>query len=827
MHQCEWYFRQNWPGANSRNDIFDNILDNLHKLDLFNTQSSPSLFLVYAHESDAGEARADVSLKIIRWLKRVQAKLESDKSPRGIGVAFGNGLNGNEQAVHNILWSQFCLLPKPTNVKSVDKVILCCSETLWEYHQDSLTNSLSDYFSELEQTYHRSQQSSTAFEALYDDMSKVVDKYAKCNGFHHVLTEMAFLRIREKESVQPGIIPIILNGSSEMFEGFPGFAKSTDIWLYVSEGLSYTDEGLHKRFFKLLKRLYVDKTTTIEHFENCYNSCVNSLRGPETSGAEILNTIQSTILATMHRCRDDLAAGIRTSTSKCRTHYVIPSIMNRKFTGREEILERLKQKLFFKKGTPEIALFGLGGVGKTQVALQLATWVKENMPKISIFWAPALSKESFEQACTEIVSELHIRKVSDQESVMETVRRHLSSEAAGQWLLIVDNADDQNMLFGDGTRSGLHEYFPRSEGGVIMLTSRFREIATSFASKDVLELREMVPQEAASLLRNLLIENLCEDQAATEELLKELTWLPLAIHQAAAYMNSNNVPTSRYLEMQRTEAGKARLLSKQYPDTTRYRGMQNAVAATWLISFERIQESSPEAIEILEFMSFMEAKAIPRSMLPWLGSDEQMESAIGTLSGYAFVTKREGGNMFDMHSLVQLAMRLWMKEEGDTCSTVEKTTRHMESVFPYGKWENRDVWRAYLPHAVGLVRNHEANVFEKYEILCKVGKCFLVDGRVREAVTCLEEDVQWREAHYDEDDPDRLYSQHELAIAYQSDGKVKQAVQLLEHVVKIRRNILDESHPARLTSEHNLAGAYLADGQIKQAVKLMNLQEHI
>ncbi|KAJ5393380.1 uncharacterized protein N7487_011021 [Penicillium crustosum] len=68
------------------------------------------------------------------------------------------------------------------------------------------------------------------------------------------------------------------------------------------------------------------------------------------------------------------------------------------------------------------SLFGLGGIGKTQVALQLARWVKAHVPDCSIFWAPALSLESFEQACSQIAKELQTHQ-NDGESAMESVQR--------------------------------------------------------------------------------------------------------------------------------------------------------------------------------------------------------------------------------------------------------------------------------------------------------------------------------------------------------------------------------------------------------------------
>jgi Cdc6-like AAA superfamily ATPase len=127
--------------------------------------------------------------------------------------------------------------------------------------------------------------------------------------------------------------------------------------------------------------------------------------------------------------------------------YHLPLLRNTRFVGRETKLDELKNLLFRQK-IRSVALLGLGGVGKTQVALELTWWAKENHPEYSILWVPALSEATFEQAYAEIARKLAVRKAADDEDVKESVRRHLSSPSAGPWLLIVDNADNVEVVSG-------------------------------------------------------------------------------------------------------------------------------------------------------------------------------------------------------------------------------------------------------------------------------------------------------------------------------------------------------------------------------------------
>ncbi|KAJ5141434.1 hypothetical protein N7526_002429 [Penicillium atrosanguineum] len=232
----------------------------------------------------------------------------------------------------------------------------------------------------------------------------------------------------------------------------------------------------------------------------------------------------------------------------------MPFLENRYFTGRESMLEELKQKLFIQANTEKLALFGLGGIGKTQVALQLALWVKEYISDCSIFWVPALSLESFKQVYWQIANELQIHQNASDENVMELVQGHLNSDKAGKWLLVIDNADEIGLVCDE-----LDQYFPSSNKGVTLLTTRSREVAVSFARNDIIELQKMTTEEGIAFLTKIIGEDSLCGQESAMRLLEELNLLPLAIAQAAYYISRNDGTTTRYLElMHKTEEDRMR-----------------------------------------------------------------------------------------------------------------------------------------------------------------------------------------------------------------------------------------------------------------------------
>ena len=495
-------------------------------------------------------------------------------------------------------------------------------------------------------------------------------------------------------------------------------------------------------------------------------------------------------------------------------------------------METLRQKLFASETGQVVSLVGLGGVGKTQVALQVAHWTKENKPDHSVFWVPAVNSASFDQGYTEISKKLAIRKTLDDEGLREFVRRCLSSKETGRWLLVVDNADNIEALFGSSENPDrIHQYLPETGDGTIMLTTRSRDVALAVGG-EMVKLLEMNEEEAKSLLtKSLTNKNLIDDEKGVATLLEQLTYLLLALAQAAVYLNRNRISIAKYVELLTgTEQDIISLMSREFHDSTRYNGSLNAVATTWLVSFHQIQKSNSAATKLLLFLSCIEPKAIPQSMLPPLPSEEAMVYAIGTLDGYAFLVRRGNTEIFDMHSLVHLAMRIWVERDAMTAQAQREAIQHIANIFPLGLYENRDQWRAYLPHAIRLLQGNEAvTIAERYTLYYKVGLCFFTEGRTTEALRCLEECYHWQQAHLPSNHPDKVRSQRDLAAVYRRNGQSKKAISLLEEVVEIELP-LAKDHPDRLTSLHALAELYHDNGQIKKAISLLEevveIEEH-
>ncbi|KAJ3336596.1 hypothetical protein HDU93_002552 [Gonapodya sp. JEL0774] len=518
--------------------------------------------------------------------------------------------------------------------------------------------------------------------------------------------------------------------------------------------------------------------------------------------------------------------------------YYIPFSRNKQFVGRDHVLATLNRKLFDNKDCQRAALVGLGGVGKTQVALEFAYRVKDTYQDYSIFWFPALSMESFEQACKEVAMKVGVSQTTGAtEDIKEVVKRYLSKEAAGKWLLIIDNADDADV------------------------------VGTYLAGVDTINMQAMSDEEAAEFFRKSLTRTeLLGDQLNTSNLLKDLTNLPVAIAQAAAYLNINSITIKRYREL--LEEDMTELLSEDFCDQTRYEESHNSVAKTWVVSFKQIRRENPLSEDILAFMACIEWKSIPRTILPTAGGAVKIEGAIGTLIGYAFVSRRSEeinreDEVYDLHRLVHLAAWHWLCTQRLASKKMEEAITHIRRIFPTNEWENRERWREYLPHAVKVLGSDEGNGVElKYDLCLLVGRCLNSDGRFAEAALWLQTCVSGRQqlsvvltgrklegderkpwegwlALLDEtfkrlrypaptqDNIPLLEAQQELAHAYEYSGQVDKAVNMLELVVAARERVLLEDHPDLLAARHALARAYFSQGQLERAKALLKSVHHI
>ena len=350
-----------------------------------------------------------------------------------------------------------------------------------------------------------------------------------------------------------------------------------------------------------------------------------------------------------------------------------------------------------------MTLHGLGGCGKSALAIEFAYRALATHARL-VFWVPAINEVSFELAYRDIGVRLRIPGINDDNTdVKRLVLETLDSERVDQWLMIVDNADDHEVLLG-GTNSSsktarLYDYLPRSDRGRILFTTRSRKVAGALTPSSILGLNDMAKAEARQLLAlRLTTQALQNGESAVDELLKMLAYLPLAIVQAAAFMNNNDISVPSYISLFRQTGTETELFDQHFYDSSRYEALDSTITKTWHISFNQIRKQDSLAAEYLSFMACINRVNIPHSLLPPGDSIVQQKKALGTLTGYAFITERskilqesEGDRFFDMHRLVHMASICWLERYDQRAAWVDGAVARLVKLVPYGGHENKDI----------------------------------------------------------------------------------------------------------------------------------------
>jgi nucleoside phosphorylase/tetratricopeptide (TPR) repeat protein len=504
-------------------------------------------------------------------------------------------------------------------------------------------------------------------------------------------------------------------------------------------------------------------------------------------------------------------------------HFLVPFGRNQSFVGRKTILSKLQGRIWpdtNKDDCQRTTVEGLGGVGKTQIALEAVYLVHNEHPDCSVFWVPAVDATSFENAYREIGKQMKLEGIDEEKAdVKRLVKTALEKQSNGNWLLVVDNADDVALLFGDAR---LSDYLPFSRKGSILFTTRNHKVAVQLES-NIVEVAEMDDGEALDMLQTGLEESQTSDVKSTKRLLDLLANLPLAIRQASAYMAENQLLTSEYLQLcESKREDMIDLLSRDFDDRHRYKETRNPVATTWLVSFSHVSQRDRLAAEYLKFMSLMAEKDIPKSLLPTARKMEAVE-AIGTLKAYAFISQREGQDSFDMHRLVRLAMQNWLEKKGELKQCVTSAIRRLSEAFPFPEHENRELWTKYLPHAHTAVQFGESSTSEAAEsqLLLNIGESYRITGNYQEAEQIYWRDLKLRKKVLGKDHPDTLFCMNKLAEVLRQRGKYKDAKKMHQRALEKREEVLGREHADTLRSKNNLALVLHEQGMYAEAEHML------
>ncbi|KAK0747113.1 hypothetical protein B0T18DRAFT_466791, partial [Schizothecium vesticola] len=317
---------------------------------------------------------------------------------------------------------------------------------------------------------------------------------------------------------------------------------------------------------------------------------------------------------------------------------LIPSVPHRNFCGRGDELSWIKTAFAQAKkaaGTQRLAvLYGLGGVGKTQIGLRYA--FQESSSYRAIFWIDASTEVSIEYSFVEIAQRLvdwavQVRRsavnftrigydlglasvvdpatgqvvasdVLSRKTVVNAIRRWLARPENEGWMLAFDNADDLEAV-------SLPGYFPRTPNGDILITSRQTQ---SILLGPSLEVKPLPVDDSGRVLQQVGGGyEAPEDQRFCRLIAEELGGLPLAVVQAGSYLATVKISPKEYLQLYKAQS--ARLLRNRPPMSVW--NYQYTVFSTWEVSFAILEKTHAAAARLLQICSFLNAQSIPYAIL--------------------------------------------------------------------------------------------------------------------------------------------------------------------------------------------------------------------
>lgn len=485
----------------------------------------------------------------------------------------------------------------------------------------------------------------------------------------------------------------------------------------------------------------------------------------------------------------------------------IPLERNPFFTGKEDILEEIHKVLL---STKRAALSGLGGIGKTQTAVEYAYCHKENYGQI--LWVKAETKESLTSDFSQLASLLTLpeKDAQDQQEVVKAVQRWLQQH--DHWLLILDNADDLSLT---------HPFIQGLQSGNILLTTKAQ--ATGTISR--VEVRKLPEQEGAVFLlrRAKLITKGTSYETIPKEMrtqalaiTRELDGLPLALDQAGAYIEETHCGLASYFELYRTHGvdllKKRGLFAPGHPDP---------VATTWVLSFQQIKQANPAAAEPLRFCAFLHPDAIPEELItdgaselgPVLGPVAEdpisFNKAIGEIRKFSLIHRDMNSKTLDIHRLVQSVIRNSLDHEIRN-QWIERLVRAMNRVFPDPKFENWpqcDRLLAQAQQCASFIAQENIMLLEGARMLNQTAYYLYERARYVEAEPIYQRALTIREQVLGPMHSHVATILNNLGLLYHHQGKYTEAEPFYQRALTIREQA-GPMHPHVAQSLTNLAALY-------------------
>ncbi|RMY37422.1 hypothetical protein D0866_03274 [Hortaea werneckii] len=468
------------------------------------------------------------------------------------------------------------------------------------------------------------------------------------------------------------------------------------------------------------------------------------------------------------------------------------------------------------------------------LAIEFCYRIRDRSPEVWTFWVHASSAARFDADIRKLACDAVIPGWDDPKSDAFTlVYSWLRDERNGKWLLVLDNVDDASFLFekrDDKNQSARIRiaYFPPCAHGSTLITSRSRAAVERFADEcNVIVVSQMREVTALALLENKLGQS-----AAMKDMRKlavALDYMPLALAQAAAYIKQRipRYSVGRYLaELEESEKSQTGLLSSSSKELRRDEEAQNSIILTLQISFQQVLKERPSAADLLSLMSMYNYQGIPEYLISaeWSGTNKDFNEDIVTLEEFLFIsTTMSSTTCFEMHRLVQVAARAWLRSQKKYQEWVQKACQQLDEAFPPGEFENWGRCEELYPHVTSTLSLHlrdqelsprrtsiqddgdHETFLSRASIQYKAAWFDLRRGLFSKAESLIAESYETKAALLGMEDEEALSALSFHGVVLSDQGEDEAAEDKIRRALVGKETVLEKDHSSTLASVSHLA----------------------
>ncbi|HEX6355945.1 FxSxx-COOH system tetratricopeptide repeat protein [Actinophytocola sp.] len=483
---------------------------------------------------------------------------------------------------------------------------------------------------------------------------------------------------------------------------------------------------------------------------------------------------------------------------------------NKHFTGRQDILAQVQRTLGQHSQSALVpqALHGLGGIGKSQLAMEFAYRYQDDYQLV--WWIQAYDERSIKRSLVSLAKRLGLPESGDVQdtvdNVLDVLRR---GEPYGRWLLIYDDAPEPGLV---------GPYLP-SGAGHVLITSRSRTWASE---SNAIEVDVFSPDESIGLIRGRW-EGLSDEDARV--LADNLGHLPLALEQAVAMHEQTGIPLGEYRRA--LHDNPSQILAEGNPAN-----YPESVASTLSLAFNSVREISPGAAYLLRLCAFLSSQPIALPLLTRgraaqpddstidLGDDLKVRRAVRDLGRFALVQLDAGRDLLRVHNLVSALIRAATPE--DERAGMERHAHAVLAGANPGDPDKQENWPAHsliAPHvnSAGLVYSLEPSV--RRVVLDQIRYHFMI-GDFAESRRIGESAVEVWRAACGEDDELMLVASRHLSISLRSLGHYAEARALGQDTLDRMVRTLGPDHEHCLVTAGGLAQDMRLAGEFREALAL-------